>query len=166
MLDHEFEAQINGYYCGPAAVRIALSARSVSPTQDDLAAQLGTTVNGTNSAEDTTRVLNDRANTSFYRTTMIADAVPTAAETAALKAAVVRAISKGYPVVANIVGTATDTDGVMHSYGGGHYLTVVGYRANGATVQIADPALFGDAGSYSMTIADLADWVAQRGYSA
>jgi hypothetical protein len=57
VLRYDHQAQTNGYYCGPAAVRNALSAAGVDRDQDSLATQLGTTFAGTNSAEDTTRVL-------------------------------------------------------------------------------------------------------------
>src|SRR5262245_48014392 len=41
--------QPNGYYCGPAATRIALSAHGTPPTFDALADDLGTTKAGTQS---------------------------------------------------------------------------------------------------------------------
>ncbi|MFI6758082.1 C39 family peptidase [Micromonospora sp. NPDC050417] len=165
VLDYEYEAQINGWYCGPAATRIALTARDRSPSQDEVAAALGTTGNGTNSADDTTRGLNQLAKTDFYRSTFIPGA-PSPAQMDQLQADVVHAISNGYAVVANIVGSATDTDGGWHAYDGGHYLTVVGYRDNGRTVQIADPAFVNGVSSYWMTTIDLANWMATRGYSA
>src|SRR5690348_6255911 len=57
-LSYSFQWQQNYYYCGPAATRIALTARGYYYSQDYLAGQLGTTKYGTNSAADTTRVLN------------------------------------------------------------------------------------------------------------
>jgi hypothetical protein len=165
VLDVEYQAQINGWYCGPAATRIALTARGRAPSQDEVASVLGTTVNGTNSAEDTTRGLNSLAKTDFYRTTSFPGA-PSPAQMDQLQADVVHANSNGYAVVANIVGSATDTDGGWHSYDGGHYLTVVGYRDNGRTVQISDPAFVNGVSSYWMTTIDLANWIATRGYSA
>ncbi|WP_329106017.1 C39 family peptidase [Micromonospora sp. NBC_01699] len=165
VLDYDYEAQINGWYCGPAAARIALTARDRQPSQDDVAAALGTTFNGTNSADDTTRGLNALAKTDFYRSTFI-PGTPSPAQMDRLQADVVHAVSSGYAVVANIVGSATDVDGGWHAYDGGHYLTVVGYRDSGRTVQIADPAYVNGVSSYWMTTIDLANWMATRGYSA
>ena len=165
MLDYDYQAQINGWYCGPAATRIALTALDHQPSQDEVAAALGTTVNGTNSVDDTTRGLNSLANTDFYRSTFIPGA-PSPAQMDQLQADVVHAVSNGHAVVANIVGSVTDTDGGWHEYDGGHYLTVVGYRDDGRTVEIADPAYVNGVSSYWMTTIDLANWMATRGYSA
>ena len=67
-------------------------------------------------------------------------------------------------MVANIAGTTTDTDGAIHSFEGGHYISVVGYRDNGQTVKIADSANPNTA-SYGVTVEHLADWIATRGYA-
>ena len=58
----------------------------------------------------------------------------------------------------------TDTDGTTHSYEGGHYISVVGYRDGGETVKIADSANPNTA-SYWITVEHLADWIATRGYA-
>ncbi|MEO3926560.1 C39 family peptidase [Micromonosporaceae bacterium B7E4] len=166
LLDYQFQAQINGWYCGPAATRIALTVRDKQPSQDAVAADLGTTMSGTNSAEDTTRVLNKITGTDFYRTTAIPGGAATPAQMDRLQADVVHAVTSGYAVVVNIAGSATDLDGGWHSYPGGHYLTVVGYRDDGRTVKIADPAIPGEDSNYWMTTIDLANWAATRGYSS
>lgn len=166
LLDYEFQAQINGWYCGPAATRIALTVRGETPSQDSVAASLGTTTSGTNSAEDTTRVLNKIAGTDFYRTTSIPGGAASPAQMDKIQADVVHAVGSGYAVVVNIVGSATDLDGGWHSYPGGHYLTVVGYRDDGRTVKLADPAIPGEDSNYWMTTIDLANWAATRGYSS
>lgn len=163
---HDFQAQPNFYYCGPAATRIALSATGKALSQDEVAKKLGTTVEGTPSAEDTTRVLNSVEKADVYKTTAIPDATASRAQIDKLQADVMRAIDSGRPVVANIIGTATDTDGVAHSYAGGHYLTVVGYSDGGRTVKISDPANVNGLNSYEMSTIDLANWIATRGYSA
>ncbi|MFC4145045.1 C39 family peptidase [Micromonospora mangrovi] len=164
VLDYTYEAQTTYYNCGPAAVRNALSATGIERTQDELAVALGTTEMGTNSAEDTTRVLNQQVKGDPYRTRMI-DGVPSAAETERLRTDVVKAISNGRGVVANVAGDATDTDGGWHSFPGGHYIAVVGYSNDGRTLRIADsadPSL----PAYWISAADLANWMATRGYSA
>ncbi|MEH1017980.1 C39 family peptidase [Micromonospora sp. CPCC 206060] len=159
-----YEAQPNFYYCGPASTRIALTAQGKNLSQDDLAKDLGTTEAGTNSAVDITRVLNKVTGTDTYKTVE----VPATAKdnhVEKLRTDMVRALDSGRAVVANIAGTAVDTDGVAHSYEGGHYLSVVGYRDNGHTLKIADPAN-PDQASYWITAEDLTAWTATRGYSA
>ncbi|WP_406046037.1 C39 family peptidase [Micromonospora sp. NBC_00898] len=164
VLDYTYEAQTAYWNCGPAAVRNALSASGVETTQDAMVAPLGATENGTNSAEDTTRGLNQMVKGNPYRTHMIPGAA-TPAQMDQLQADVVKAITDGRGVVANIAGDATDTDGGWHSFPGGHYIAVVGYKNDGRTVRIADsanPAL----PSYWITTIDLANWMSTRGYSA
>ncbi len=165
VLDYDYQAQTTGYYCGPAAVRNALSASGITRDQDTLANQLGTTYAGTNSAEDTTRVLNATVKGSPYKTTMIRGGAATPAQMDQLQADVVASVSDGRGVVVNIAGSATDTNGGWHSFPGGHYIAVVGYDDDGRLVKIADsadPSYY----SYWMTTIDLANWAATRGYSS
>src|SRR5690242_6418849 len=63
--------QPNGYYCGPAATRIALSAHGTPPTFDSLASELGTTESGTQSIDEVTRVLNAHRGNGVYASTKI-----------------------------------------------------------------------------------------------
>ena len=165
-LPYQFQLQTTFYYCGPAATRIAATARGLQPSQDDAAGQLGTTVNGTNSAFDVARVLNAMTGTNFYHATSIPGQEATPQQMDQLQADVAHAVSNGYAVVANIIGTAWDTDGNPHAYDGGHYLTVVGYKDEGRLVKIADPANLAGDGSYWMTTINLANWSATRGYAS
>ncbi|WBB52050.1 C39 family peptidase [Verrucosispora sp. WMMD573] len=165
VLKYDHQAQTNGYYCGPAAVRNALSAAGVARSQDALASQLGTTFAGTNSAEDTTRVLNAVVKGDPYETTMIRGGAASPAQMDQLQADVVAAITDGRGVVVNVAGSVTDNAGRWHSFPGGHYIAVVGYEDSGRLVKIADSA---DASypSYWISTIDLANWAATRGYSA
>jgi len=165
-IKHDPALQPNGYYCGPAATRIALSALKKAPSQDRLAKELGTTRAGTNSVDDITRVLNRELGANRYHATKISNEKATARQVAKLRADIVAAIAKGEPVVANIAGAVTDNAGARHAYMGGHYLTVVGYENNGKTVRITDPADRMGGNTYKMSITKLADWVASRGYSS
>ncbi|MER5702482.1 C39 family peptidase [Micromonospora sp. NPDC002296] len=160
---YEYQAQPNFYYCGPASARIALSAEGRTVSQDELAAKLGTTENGTDSAIDITRVLNEYTN-GRYRTTEISSDVASREQIERLRADVKAAVDADEPVVANILGGAVDTEGREHSYPG-HYLTVVEYKDDGNTIKIADPA---DPAvqEYWMDVAELANWIAGRGYSS
>lgn len=166
ILDVSFEYQPNNYYCGPAAVHNALTARGLDFSQNDLARKLGTTVNGTNSAEDTTRVLNDVVGKDVYRTTVIPGQDATPAQMDQLQADVVHAISNGHAVVANTMGGATDANGVWHDFPSGHYVALVGYSDEGRLVQVSDSSgLFGPA-TYWMSTINMANWIGTRGYSA
>ncbi|WP_433608383.1 C39 family peptidase [Dactylosporangium sp. CA-139114] len=165
-LRYQFAWQENYYFCGPAATRIALTARNLFPSQSQVAQALGTTENGTNSSDDTTRALNAYTGSNFYTAHFIRGQSASAADTAELKQSVVHAISQGYAVVANISGSTVDDAGHSHAYPGGHYLTIVGYSSNGDTVRIADPADALGVGSYTLSIQRMADWIALRGYAA
>ncbi|MGC4893740.1 C39 family peptidase [Micromonospora sp. DT31] len=161
--DYEYQAQPNYFYCGPASARIALTAEGRKVSQDELAAKLGTTENGTDSALDITRVLNEYTG-GKYRTTEIRDEVATREQVDRLRADVRAAVDADRPVVANVLGSAVDVDGVRHSYPG-HYVTVVRYAEDGDTVLVADPAR-PDAPTYWMDVTAMADWIAGRGYSS
>ncbi|MEH0973690.1 C39 family peptidase [Micromonospora sp. CPCC 205546] len=164
-LDYDYQAQTTFYNCGPAAVRHALSAAGIARSQDALGAQLGTDQLGTDSAQDTTRVLNAAVPGDPYRTRTIPGGAATPAQMDRLQADVVAAIGDGRGVVVNVAGSATDTAGGWHSFPGGHYIAVVGYKDEGRLVKIADSANPASASYWISTIA-LANWAATRGYSA
>jgi hypothetical protein len=164
-LRYQYAVQINGWYCGPAAARIALTARGLYPSQGELATKLGTTVNGTNSSTDIARVLNAVTKTSFYHTTFIPTKAVTTKQINQLQSDVMEAISHGYAVVMNVVGTGQDTNGNAYSFPGGHYIVAVGYQDNGRKVKIADSAN-GYTASYWMTASNLATWAGTRGYAS
>ncbi|MFG3699683.1 C39 family peptidase [Micromonospora sp. NPDC047620] len=160
-----YEAQPNFYYCGPAATRNALSVQGKDINVDAMAKQMGTTEAGTDSINDITPVLNKETGKNAYRSVEISAPKADDKQTDTLRTDVVKTIDDGRAVVANIAGTATDTDGGVHSFEGGHYISVVGYRDNGQTVKIADSADPAQA-SYWITTEALADWIATRGYAA
>lgn len=155
--------QDTSYYCGPAAVRNALSGRGIYTVQSDLAGEMGTDVNGTDSVADVTPVLNRHAGTGWYESKYISGYTASQAAKDLLRRDVLLDVNNGYVIVANVVGTGTDTAGGHHTYSGGHYIDVVGYSSDGAVSRIYDPA---DNTSYSMSTDALATWIAERGYSA
>lgn len=160
----KYQAQPNYYWCGPAAARNALSAIGHDISMASLARTMGTTESGTNSANDITAALNKVTGSSEYRTTELSNPNITAKQADTLKRDIVTTIDDHRAVVANVAGTATDTDGDTHSYEGGHYIAVHGYRDNGRQVEIADSA-DPDTANYWIDTTDLADWIATRGYS-
>ena len=165
-LPADFQLQENGYYCGPAATRVALSAQGKTYTQDEVAQKLGTTPNGTDSINQVTSALNAELGPDRYHSVTIAGPKATPEQAAQLKTDVVTAINAGKPVVTNIAGVVTDQEGQTHSYKGGHYLPVVGYAGNGDTVTIADSYDSDGKAHYTITTDQLANWTATRGYTA
>ncbi|MER7891180.1 C39 family peptidase [Micromonospora sp. NPDC094482] len=160
-----YEAQPNFYYCGPAATRNALSVQGKNINVDDMAKEMGTTEAGTNSINDITPVLNkETGKADAYHSVEIRNPNADDKQTDTLRADIVRTVDDGRAVVANIAGTSTDTDGTTHSFEGGHYISVVGYRDGGQTVKIADSA-DPNMASYWISTEHLADWIATRGYS-
>jgi hypothetical protein len=121
-LAHDFQIQENGYYCGPSATRVALSAQGKVLTQDQVAQKLGTTPNGTDSINQVTDALNGELGAGRYHSVTIPGPKASPEQVAQLKADVVTSLSAGKPIVANIAGTVTDEDGQVHAYQGGHYL--------------------------------------------
>ncbi|WFE57485.1 C39 family peptidase [Micromonospora sp. WMMD712] len=164
-LDVRYEAQPNFFYCGPAAARNALSVQGKDIDVDTMAKEMGTTEAGTDSINDITPVLNKETGRKAYHSTELPADKVDGKSIDKLRADVVRAVDDGRAVVANIAGTATDTDGVSHSFEGGHYISVVGYSEGGKTVTIADSAN-PDQASYRIDVDALAHWIASRGYAS
>ncbi|MFF5316271.1 C39 family peptidase [Micromonospora chalcea] len=165
-LDVRYEAQPNFYFCGPAAARNALSVQGKNIDVHAMAEEMGTTEAGTNSINDITPVLNKETGKDVYKSTEIpVDKARDRDKVDKLRADVVKTVDDGRAVVANIASTATDTDGNAHSFEGGHYISVVGYRDGGKVVTIADSANPNQA-SYRMDVDELARWIASRGYSS
>ncbi|MFI7522060.1 C39 family peptidase [Micromonospora globbae] len=164
-LNVRYEAQPNFYYCGPAATRNALSVQGKDINVDAMAKEMGTTEAGTNSINDITPVLNKETGKNAYHSVEISSPTADEKQTDKLRTDIVDTVDDGRAVVANIAGTAVDTDGNTHSFEGGHYISVVGYRDGGHEVKIADSADPATA-SYWMSVDNLADWIATRGYSA
>ncbi|MEV0327885.1 C39 family peptidase, partial [Micromonospora echinospora] len=121
-LNVRYEAQPNFFYCGPAAARNALTTLDKNISQDDLAREMGTTENGTDSAHQITKALNTKAGKNDWRTIEIATPQADDKQTDTLRHDIRTAVDNGRAVVANIAGTATDTNGTTHSFEGGHYI--------------------------------------------
>jgi Peptidase_C39 like family len=164
-LYYQYGVQTTPWYCGPAATRMALSARGIYPSQDDLAGRLGTTVNGTNSSVEIARVLNAMTKTSQYQATSIPSKSVNKRQVEKLRADIVESVRHGFPVVMNIAGSATDLGGTTRSFPGGHYITVVGYDYNGTRAKIGDSANPASP-SYWIATSELAQWAGTRGYAA
>ncbi|MGN9777666.1 C39 family peptidase [Micromonospora sp. H33] len=163
VLEHDYQRQPNGYYCAPAATRMALTTQGKTPSQKEVAKKLGTTVDGTDSVDQTTRVLNEVTG-GGYETTKISEATAKPEQVDKLRTDVVEAVDAKRGVVANTIGTGLDTEGDRHPFPGGHYVSVVGYRDGGEEIKVADP--YDPKAHYWMSDDELTDWIAQRGYSS
>jgi hypothetical protein len=163
----DYQVQQTSYWCGPAATRIALSARIGPPSQADLAAQLGTTQNGTDHIGQVTRVLNANLGTGWYETKEMPNDPPTQAQRDLLWRDVVLDIDNNYPIVANIVAVpGNQPPGYPPDQTIYHYFTVIGYDDANQTVLIADPASFGGNQIYWLSFDQLATLIPPKGYSA
>jgi hypothetical protein len=167
VLNVQYQVQETGYWCGPAATRIALSARTGNvPSQGTLASQLGTTTNGTDWIGQVTGVLNQDLGTSWYETKEMPNDPPTQAQRDLLWNDIVLDINNGYAIVANIVAPANNHPTGYPNYTIYHYFTVIGYDSSDMTVKIADPASFGGNQIYWLTFNQLATLIPPKGYSA
>jgi hypothetical protein len=167
VLTINYQVQQTGYWCGPAATRIAISARTGNvPSQATLAAQLGTTSNGTDWIGQVTGVLNRNLGTGWYETKEMPNDPPTQAQRDLLWRDIVLDVNNGYAIVANIVAPANNHPPGYPNYTIYHYFTVIGYDSSDMTVKIADPASFGGNQIYWLTFNQLATLIPPKGYSA
>ncbi|EHR63219.1 C39 family peptidase [Saccharomonospora cyanea] len=165
VLNVDYQVQETGYWCGPAAVRIALSARGIHRSQADLAAELGTHTGGTDWIGQVTRVLSGYVG--WYETKEMPNDPPTQAQKDLLWRDIVLNIDNNYPIVANIVAPpGNQPPGYPPDQTIYHYFTVIGYNDVDRTVLIADPASFGGNQIYWLTFDHLASLIPPKGYSA
>jgi hypothetical protein len=167
VLGIQYQVQVTSYWCGPAATRIAMSARTSSlPSQATLASQLGTTTNGTDYIGQVTGVLNSDLGTGWYETKNMPNDPPTQAQRDLLWRDITLDVNNGYAIVANIVAPANNHPPGYPNYTIYHYFTVIGYDSSDMTVKIADPANFGGNQIYWLTFNQLATLIPPKGYSA
>jgi hypothetical protein len=165
VLQVDYQVQETGYWCGPAATRIALSARGVYRSQADLAAQLGTDTGGTDWIGQVTGVLGNYVG--WYETKEMPNDPPTQAQRDLLWNDIVLDIDNGYAIVANIVAPpGNQPPGYPPGQTIYHYFTVIGYNDVDRTVLIADPASFSGNQIYWLTFDQLATLIPPKGYSA
>lgn len=166
-LEVDYQVQETGYWCGPAATRIALSARMGAPSQTDLAAQLGTTENGTDDISQVTSVLNANLGTGWYESKYMPDDPPSQEQKDLLWQDIVGDIDNNYPLVTNIVAPpGNQPPGYPSDQTIYHYFTVIGYDDANKSVLIADPASFSGNQIYWLSFDQLASLIPPKGYAA
>ncbi|HWM40405.1 MAG TPA: C39 family peptidase [Streptomyces sp.] len=166
-LEVDYQVQETGYWCGPAATRIALSARMGAPSQTDLAAQLGTTENGTDDISQVTSVLNANLGTGWYESKYMPNDPPSQEQKDLLWQDIVGDIDNNYPLVTNIVAPpGNQPPGYPSDQTIYHYFTVIGYDDANKSVLIADPASFSGNQIYWLSFDQLASLIPPKGYAA
>jgi hypothetical protein len=166
-LDISYQVRETGYWCGPAATRIAQSARTRNlPSQADLAAQMGTTENGTDHISQVVNALNANLGGGYYEVKEMPDDPPAQAQKDLLWNDIVTDIDNGYAIVANIVAPPNNHPPGYPDQTIYHYFTIIGYNSDDRTVHIADPASFGGNQIYWLTFDQLATLIPPKGYAA
>ena len=166
VLDVHYETQETGYWCGPAATKMALSARISPPTQGTLAGQLGTTPNGTDWVGQVTNVLNSNLRAKWFVTREMPNDPPRPDQRDLLWRDLTRSIDNGFPFVANIVAPATNHPPGYPNRTIYHYFTVGGYNAETQQVYISDSANFNGSKQYWLSFNQLATLIPPKGYTA
>ena len=125
--------QINGYYCGPASVRMTLLYHGIDQTQSYIAGKIGTTSAGSDVAPMTS-YLNSQVGSGSYKYVNVADL--------AFEDGLIYSIDKGKPLICLVQTSELPYYNKHESY---HFIVVKGYDwdMNGSssysTVKINDP---------------------------
>ena len=164
-----WQQQVTQYYCGPAAARIAVSARdSTPPSQGTLASALGTTTNGTNFGS-MAPVLSRFVPNAVYRAEWMGSMTATTAQGNLLWDRATKNVDDGYATVCNWI----VLPGQYPKWGGNrgtiyHYVTIDGYDTRYRTLRISDPAGSTLSSSlphrYWLPAQSVANYCAGRGY--
>ena len=166
VLDVDYQVQSTSYWCGPASTRIALSARTAAPSQAQLAGELPTTVNGTDTIDQVTRVLNRHLGAGTYATKLMPNDPATPAQKMGLWNDIVVSIDQGYAVVANIVAPPNNHPPGYPNRTIFHYVALIGYNPDTWEIYVADPANFGGNKRYWLSFDQVAKLIPPKGYSS
>jgi hypothetical protein len=166
MVPVKYEVQSTGYWCGPTAAKMALSARINPPSQQALANQLGTTTNGTDWVGQITAVLNNNLKAKWFVTREMPNDPPTPQQRDLLWRDLTRSVDNGFAFVANIVAPASNHPPGYPNYTVYHYVTVDGYNADTREVHISDSANFSNQKQYWISFNLLATLIPPKGYTA
>lgn len=134
VLPHQFQVQKTGYWCSAAAARIALTARGKYIEQSTLASYMHVTTDGLPNIKNLENALDHYTGSTYYQVKQWSTDAQLLTK---LKADVVYNADRGHAVVINVI----RLNG--RSYSGGHYATIVGYRAGGNEFAVSDPAYSG-----------------------
>ena len=141
------------YFCGPASTQTIIYARTgVALNEWNLAAELGTTQDGTAWIGLFPNVLNKHLPGAEYRHVDMPNDPPTGEQREKLWNDIVSSINAGYGVVANIVAPPSNypravwPDDISPNYRGGvvyHYIALMGYSDDGGRrIKVADSGFY------------------------
>lgn len=165
VLDHDYQVQNTYYWCGPTAAHIGLSTRGIIVDQGTLARECGTTVNGTDTIDQVTRVMRNRSGAPYISRYMPNDP-PSRQQVDLMWSDIQRSIVGGFGVVVNIVAPpGNQPPGYPSNQTIWHYIAVVGTNESDRTVYVADSANFSGIQHYWLTIDKLASLCCPKGYS-
>lgn len=177
ILPHVYSPQETGWYCGPAATQIALTAKNIFISERDLMYEIEA-LEGNNGWDDQdgtdyigqiTTVLTRHTGLP-YSTTAIPNDPPSVDQINRLWDDVIGSIGAGNVMVANIVAPGGNTNPPMYPDNQTiwHYICITGYRdtGNGRFAFISDSANFGGQGEYWLSVELLAINIASKGYTA
>jgi hypothetical protein len=164
-LNHDYQAQQTGYWCGPASTRIALSTvTSALPSQQALANELPTSTNGTDHIGLVVNALNRHLGARYAAVQMPHDP-PTPEERDRLWNDIVLSVNAGHGLVANIVAPPSNHPPGYPNTTIYHYIALVGYNANTRQVYVADPANFQGNNHYWLSFDQTATLIPPKGYA-
>lgn len=164
VLNVDYQVQQTGFWCGPAASRIAISARRGAPPQGQLAWDLGTTARGTDHIGLITGVLNRYLGPGTYESRVLPN-YPNQWEKDRLWRDIVSSVDNGFAVVANIVAPPNNHPPGYPNHTIFHYFSVIGYNPDTWQVFIADSAYFSGMSFYWLSFDQLASLIPPKGYS-
>ena len=164
-----FQTQQNYYYCGPASARMVVGGIGYHVTQDDMAALLGTTTNGTNAGDSVANALNQVVAGSAYQFNWVWHTDPGNSRT--IQNHITEALAYGNPVMVNTMEGPGDVYLAGHDIGAPlyHYGVVADYFDYGAYVTYTDPAfglIPGFVQDQRVSIQNLSNAVGGRRYGA
>lgn len=177
ILPHTYQPQETGWWCGPAATKIALSAKGIHISQRDVMLEIEALEgnqgwddqDGTDYIGQITTILNRKTGLP-YVTTNIPNDPPTQGQINKLWDDIVGSIDAGNAVVANIVAPPGNTNPPMYPDNQTiwHYICITGWKdeGNGRFAWISDSANFGGIGEYWLGVELLAINIASKGYTA
>lgn len=167
ILNIPFQTQINDYYCGPASASMIVRSLGYNKSQQQMAALLGTTTNGTNAGNGVANALNAVVAGSRYRFNW---EWHTYTQINKMKNHITEALSWGNPVMVNTMESPGDVYLQGHNIGTAlcHFGVIGDYFDNGNSVTYVDPG-YGRYGGFVMnqrvTIRNMSYATGGRGYA-
>lgn len=165
VLNTTWQAQPNGYWCGPASIKIALGAFGIKTTQTAMAKEAKTDRDGT-WLHQMARVMDYNAPANVrYTVTTIRGQDSTYDDRIRMRENIRRSIKAGVPAAVNIAATPDEQPPLQRQKTGGrftlrHHMPIVGYNENNNTVLVQDPWTK----PFWINLYELADMAGTRGY--